>query len=170
MNNLHSWSCFLSTVPRNELSSAHLVAHAPSSFPFNFAPAGLGGFPASVAAAVPGIPGVQQPGIGSTQQGMPQNPGIAGGQNPGAPGGYRAGMPLSQPPPKPSFDKMYVKTTPIESFSALVSTTHISFLWTVLMLASGCAMGMACMAPRKKGKEDEEESDDDSSSSSSDSK
>jgi hypothetical protein len=70
---------------------------------------------------------------------------------------------------------MYVKTTPVESLSTIVSTTHISFLWTMLALAAGVGLGMACMAPRSKkeekkdGDEKDSEDSDESSDESSDS-
>jgi hypothetical protein len=60
---------------------------------------------------------------------------------------------------------MYVKTTPVESLSTLVSTTHISFLWTMLALAAGVGLGMACMRPSSKKDADEEKDSDNSSSS-----
>lgn len=170
----------------------NVEAHSASSFP-NFAlPGGLSGVAGMINGASGGSVGslvsgsMQTLGYGG-QQGGPPNSGQLGpngNYQQGGPGyqqgvqGYpgqsmassqQGGLPLSQPPPKPSFQKMYVKTTPVESFSDLVSTTHISFLWTMLMLAGGVAIGVACMAPRKKKGKDEADNkkEDDASSSSS---
>lgn len=76
-------------------------------------------------------------------------------------------MPLSQPPPVPSFKDMVVKTSPIETFSTFVATSHISFLWTMLALAAGVSMGLGCMGRSNKDKKDEEKDDEDSSKDSS---
>ena len=164
MNSIHSWSAFLSTVSDSNFEAAHTE----SSFPFNFNSGIMKGLVGSVPSG--GLPGAAMAGpmgaLGAGASGPMQGAGGTGSTPGNQPySGQKQGLPLSQPPPKPSFQKMYVKTTPVESFSALVSTTHISFLWTMLMLAGGVAIGMACMAPRKK--KEKAESDKDSSDSSS---
>lgn len=90
------------------------------------------------------------------------------------PAGAPGGVPLSQPPPKPTFQKMYVKTTAVEQLATTVSTTHITFLWTMLALVGGALLTASCMGARgkksKKGEgSDSEGSEDEESSSSSDS-
>lgn len=161
-----------------------LEAHSASSFPNFGLPGGLSGVSGMINGASGGSVGagsMQTLGYGGQQggnpnagqlgptvnypQGMPgYQQGVPGYQGPSS---QQGGLPLSQPPPKPSFQKMYVKTTPVESFSDLVSTTHISFLWTMLMLAGGVAIGVACMAPRKKKVKDEEDKKEDDAASSS---
>jgi hypothetical protein len=55
----------------------------------------------------------------------------------------------------------------------MAATAHISFLWTMLALAGGVALGLTCgLYKRSKkgsddGKKEEDDDDDDSSSSSS---
>ena len=88
---------------------------------------------------------VQQPGMaapGRFPGGMPGGP-----MQPGMPG-----LPLSQPPPKPTFQKMYVKTTAVEQLATTVSTTHITFLWTMLALVSGALITVSCFAIGRKSK------------------
>lgn len=103
---------------------------------------------------------VQQPGMAAPGQfpgGMPGGP-----MQPGLPFGQQRpiGLPLSQPPPKPTFQKMYVKTTAVEQLATTVSTTHITFLWTMLALVSGALITVSCFAiGRKSKKKDGEGSD-----------
>lgn len=107
---------------------------------------------------------------------QPQGPGKVVGQPGTTPPGAvpPSGASLSQPPPVPEPQKLYVRTTAIESAATMAATTHISFLWTMMALAGGVALGLSCglydrFKNKKKGEEEEKEGDDDSSSSSSDS-
>ena len=123
-----------------------------------------------------GQPMMGQPMMGQPMMGQPmmgQN--LAINSQPGAPPGgaplmpgmpnASSALPLSQPPAKPSFQKMYVQTTPVEALSTFVATSHITFLWTVLAVAGGALLTMSCMSARKK-KDDAEEDESKSSSSS----
>jgi hypothetical protein len=100
-------------------------------------------------------------------------PGMTGGM--GAPGGMYGGprppgMPMSQPPPAPVAQKMYVRTTPIETAATLAATTHISFLWTMMAIAGGAGLALSCMgirnARKKKKKDADKEKEEESSSDS----
>jgi hypothetical protein len=68
---------------------------------------------------------------------------------------------------------MYVKTTAVEDLATTVSTTHITFLWTMIALVAGAVVTAGCLSARKKSKgddsDDEEESKPSSSGSDSDS-
>ena len=87
----------------------------------------------------------------------------------GIPNQGAQGMPMSQPAAEPAIHKMYVKTTAIESMSTLAATSHISFLWTMLALSGGIAIGLSCGGrggkKSKKASEKDESSEEDSSSS-----
>jgi len=138
----------------------------------------------SMGPGMPGSYGGQSMGYGP--QGMAygtQQPPVAGGvpgQQGSMPGGQmpqtnlpgqNQGVPLSEPPPAPQPQKLYVQTTAIESAATMAATAHISFLWTMLALAGGVALGLTCGLYKrsKKGSGDEkkEEGDDDDDSSSS---
>ena len=137
--------------------------------PFGAAPMGYG--PQGAPYGAPGMPyGGQQQVMGGVQPNQTGQPGTAqmagSATNPGA-----GAVPLSSPPPAPQPQKLYVQTTAIESAATMAATAHISFLWTMIALTGGVALGLSCGLYRrfKKGKkeENEEKEDDDSSSSSS---
>ena len=130
---------------------------------------GMGGAPGMSPYGSPGMPMGGAPGMGMPgQPGMPgAQPGMPGAR-PGMPGAVGPnGLPLSQPPPKPSFQKMYVKTTAVEDISTYAATSHVTVLWTLMALLGGVAITMSCMAPRSKKKEDEKEEDEKEGESSS---
>jgi hypothetical protein len=168
MNNTHTWSSFLSVGPDATVDHAAASSgHLPTSFFYGALAPGMG---MGMAGGAPGIgmspfgaPGMGMGGAlgmipygspampmgmgGAPGMGMPGQPGMPGAQ-PGLPGA-RQGMPgavgpnrlpLSQPPSKPSFQKMYVKTTAVEDISTFAATSHVTVLWTLMALLGGVAI------------------------------
>lgn len=176
MNNTHTWSSFLSVGP--DVTVDHAAApsgHLPTSFFYGALAPGMG-IGGALGMSPYGIPGMPMGMGGAPGMGMPGQPGMPGAQ-PGLPGAWQGmpgtvgpnRLPLSQPPPKPSFQKMYVKTTAVEDISTFAATSHVTVLWTLMALFGGVAITMSCMAPRTKKKEDnkgEDEKEVESSSSS----
>ncbi len=197
-NVAHAWSSFLSTASESTSSSteAHAASAFPlmGGFGSMMGPSmgmGMGtGMPMGMGAGMPMGMGAGMPmGMGApmgSPMGMPMNSpmgaaGMPGAvQQPGMPGQFpqgmpgagmmgRPGLPMSQPPQKPTFQKMYVQTTGVEQLATTVSTTHITFLWTMLALVSGALLTTSCFFIARKSKKGSEDGDSDGDSDSSDS-
>ena len=59
--------------------------------------------------------------------------------------------------------------TAVEQLATTVSTTHITFLWTMLALVGGALITASCLAIGRKKKKGDDEDDGDSSNSDDDS-
>lgn len=148
--------------------SSGMMGGAPG---FGASPMGMYGAPQSGYGAPTGMLPGQAPGMSSGMYGSNQMMPGAYGSNPmvrpgmpGVPGS--AGLPLSQPPQAPVAQKMYVKTTPIETVATLAATTHISFLWTMMAIVAGAGLAMSCMGMRRGSNEKKKKGDKDRDSSS----